>query len=135
MQPSSNNNNNKKTYPLTQERRAHLYQILNELDDEQLRSVLNTHAQNSSAPNKFQHYIRIQLFQQCLSLIDNYCTNELEQTLYSIRPNRFSSDYYQQQQQQQSLYFAQQTSQYNIQPNYRFPSSPAIAQQLRASKF
>jgi hypothetical protein len=129
MQPSSNTN---KTYPLTQERRAHLYQILNDFDEDQLRSILTNHSQDSSTPNQFQYFTLVQLFQQCLALIDNCYSTDLEQTLYAMRQKRFASDFYQQ---QQSYYFPQQTGQFNTQPNYRFSSpSSAITQQLRASK-
>jgi len=132
MQPSSIiNSSNKKNY-LTHEHRTRLAQILNDLDDDQLRLILTNHLQNSSLSHQFQHYTHLQLFQQCLIIIDNYYSTELEQTLHLMRQKHFPSDYYQQQL-NSPISFNQQSYHYN-QPNYRLPPSPAISQQLRASK-
>jgi hypothetical protein len=132
--PSSNN---KKTQR-KQDHRVHLYQILSELDNDQLRLVLNTHLQNPPTSNTFPHYSHAQLFQQCSVLIDNYYSTELEQTIYAIREKRFPPDYHSQQnfslslnQQQQPYYYAQ----LSVQPTYRFPPTSNISQQPRSSKF
>jgi hypothetical protein len=147
---ASNNN----TIRLSQEHRTRLYQIINELNDDQLRLFLTNHLQsisNTTLNNQFQHYSRTQLIQQSYILIDNYYSVDLEQTLYVMRQKRFPSDYQQtyrpqqqqQQQQQQnyptsynpqSYYYTQQAVQYNIQPNYRFPPPSNVSQQLRQSK-
>ena len=139
MQPPTitTSSNNKKTQH-KQDHRVHLYQILNELDNDQLRLVLNTHVQNPTTSNTFPHYSRAQLFQQCSVLIDNYYSTELEQAMYAIREKRFPPDYHPQQnfslslnQQQPQYYLAQQS----VQPNYRFPPTANISQQPRPSKF
>jgi len=132
--PSVINSTNTKNY-LTPEHCARLGQILHDLDDDQLRLILTNHLPNSSILHQLQHYTRIQLFQQCLILIENYYSIELEQTLYTMRQKRVPSDFYQQQQQQTnySPSFNQQSYHYT-QPNYRLSSSPAISQQLRTSK-
>ena len=138
INPSSTNKNF-----LTPEHRALLCQVLNQLDDDQLRLIVTNHLQNATIPHKFQHYSRLQLFQQCLILIDNYYSTELEQFLYALRQKRFPTDFYSQQQQQQqqqppqqtnsSSSFNQQSYPFN-QPNYHLTSSsPAISQQLRPS--
>ncbi len=144
---TSNNN----TIRLSQEHRTRLYQIINELNDEQLRLFLTNHLQsisNTTLNNQFQHHSRTQLIQQAYILIDNNYSVDLEQTLYGIRQKRFTSDYQQiyrsQQQQQQnfnpsynqqSYYYTPQPVQYNIQSNnYRFPSTSNVSQQFRQSK-
>jgi len=151
---TSNNN----TIRLSQEHRTRLYQIINELNDEQLRLFLTNHLQsisNTTLNNQFQHHSRTQLIQQAYILIDNNYSVDLEQTLYGIRQKRFTSDYQQpqqiyrsqqqqQQQQQQnyntsynqqSYYYNPQPVQYNIQSNnYRYPSTSNVSQQFRQSK-
>ena len=72
------------------------------------------------------------MFQQCVILIDNYYSTELEQTIHAMRQKHFPADYYQQQQQSFSIPFNQQGYRFNP-PNYRFPPAPAITQQLRSS--
>jgi hypothetical protein len=129
--PSVINSSNTKNY-LTPEHRARLGQLLNDLDDDQLQLVLTNHLPNSSLSHQFQHYTRVQLFQQCLVLIENYYSIELEQTLYTMRQKHFPSDFYQQQTNFPTS-FNQQSYHYT-QPNYRLSSSPAISQQLRTSK-
>ena len=150
---SSTSNNN--TIRLSQEHRSRLYTIVNELSDDQLRAFLTNHLQsisNTTLINQFQHHSRTQLVQQAYILIDNNYSVDLEQTLYAMRQKRFPSDYqpqqqriYQPQQQQQqqsygtsfnqqSYYYNPQTGQYNIQANYRFPTSSNVSQQYRQSK-
>lgn len=140
MQSSSIiNPTNNKNY-LTPEHRSRLCQILNELTDNQLRFILIYHLQSTSIQHQFQQYTRTQLYQQCIILIDNYYTLELDKTICTMKSNHYTSDFYQQPQQQQqqqqqtnfSSAYNQQTYHFN-QPNYRLPHSPAITQQLRTS--
>jgi hypothetical protein len=139
MQPTPvKNTSNNRNYPLTQEHRSRLYQILNDLDINHLHFLLATHLPNSPVLNKSQHYTHSQILQQCLILIDNYYSAELEQTLFNLTQKRIPSDLYhhyqQQQQQQQPHYYTQQPMQYSPPPNYRFTPTPTIPQQLRPSK-
>ncbi|UJR25614.1 hypothetical protein I4U23_006966 [Adineta vaga] len=152
MLTTSNNN----TIRLSQEHRTRLYQIINELNDDQLRSFLTNHLQSITTTllnNQFQHYSRTQLIQQSYILIDNYYSVDLEQTLYAMRQKRFPNEYrqtyratppppltqqqqnytasYNQQQQQQPYYYTQQPMQYNVQPNYRFHPPTNVSQPLR----
>jgi hypothetical protein len=144
------------TIRLSQEHRTRLYQIINELNDEQLRLFLTNHLQsisNTTLNNQFQHHSRTQLIQQAYILIDNNYSVDLEQTLYAMRQKRFPTDYQQQQQQiyqsqqqqqqqnystsynQQPYYYTPQAVQYNVQSNYRFPSPSNVSQQFRQSKY
>jgi hypothetical protein len=137
MQPTPvKNTSNNRNYPLTQEHRSRLYQILNDLNIDHLYFLLATHLPNTPVLNKSQHYTHSQILQQCLILIDNYYSPELEQTLFNLTQNRVPSDLYHhyQQQQRQPYFNTQQTMQYSPPPNYRFPPTPAISQQLRPSK-
>ncbi|UJR23301.1 hypothetical protein I4U23_026316 [Adineta vaga] len=128
---------NNRPYPLAQEHRTRLYQILCDLDNEQLQIFLSKHVQNSSLINQFT---REQLIQQSLIIIDNYYSADLEQTLLNLTQQRLSNEFYshfpQQQQQQQQrpspYFYSQQSGQYNPQSNYRFASSPTLSQQLRS---
>ncbi|CAF0809500.1 unnamed protein product [Rotaria sordida] len=148
MQSSSviNSSNNQNYFP-SQEDRTHIYQLLNELDNDQLRLILTKHLRNSSILNEIQHYTRTRLFQECFTLIENCYTSELEQTLLALRQKRCPPDFYQQQQQQQTqatfrasynqeqpAYYTHTTIQYSGQPNYRLPSSTAIPQHPRATR-
>lgn len=148
----SNNN----TIRLSQEHRTRLYQIINELNDDELRLFLTNHLQsisNTTLNNQFQHHSRTQLIQQAYILIDNSYSVDLEQTLYAIRQKRLTPDYQQQiyrsqqqnyntpynpqqqqQQQQPQSYYYTQTVPYNVQPNYRYPSASNNSQQFRQSK-
>jgi hypothetical protein len=147
MHPPLSTTSNNNTIRLSQEHRTRLYQVINELNDEQLRVFLTNHLQsisNSALNNQFQHYSRTQLIQQSYILIDNHYSIDLEQTLYGIRQKRFTSDY-----QPQQIYRAQQTypQSYNPQqyyypqqpiqqPNYLFPTpSSNVSPQLRSSNF
>jgi len=158
--PLTTSNNN--TIRLSQEHRTRLYQIINELTDDQIRLFLTNHLQsisNTTLNNQFQHHSRTQLIQQAYILIDNNYSIDLEQTLYAIRQKRFTSDYQQQQQQQQqqqiyrsqqqqqqqqqnyttpynqqTYYYTPQTVPYNLQSNYRYPSTSNVSQQYRQSK-
>jgi hypothetical protein len=153
--PLSTTTSSNNTIHLSQEHRTRLYQIINELTDDQLRLFLTNHLKsisNTTLNNQFQHYSRTQLVQQSYILIDSYYSIDLEQTLYTMRQKRFPADYQQQQQQQQQqiyrapqqnyptsynqqpYYYAQQTVPYNAQPNYRFPPPSNASQQLRQSK-
>ena len=135
---------------LSQEHRTRLYQLVNELTDEELRIFLTNQFQvipNSTLNDQFQHYSRTQLIQQAFILIDNSYSVDLEQTLYTLRQNRLSSTYRQeqlyrsQQQQQQpnypngfnpqAYYFNPQTVPFNIPSNYRCPPTA----QYRQSNF
>jgi hypothetical protein len=150
--PLSTTISNNNTIRLSQEHRARLYQILNELNDDQLRLFLTNHLQsisNTSLNNQFQHHSRTQLLQQSYILIDNNYSVDMEQALYGMRQKQYSTNYqqehlYRTQQQnyntgynQQAYYFTPQTTQYNGQPNYRYSapstSSSNIAQQFRQS--
>jgi hypothetical protein len=153
MHPPLATTSNNNTIRLSQEHRTRLYQIVNELNDDQLRLFLTNHLQsisNTALNNQFQHYSRTQLIQQSYILIDSYYSTDLEQSLYAMRQKRFPTDYQQQQiyrpqQQQQNYatsynqqpyYYTQQTIPCNIQPTYRFPAPPSnVSQQLRSSKF
>lgn len=148
----SNNN----TIRLSHEHRTRLYQIINELTDEQIRLFLTNHLQsisNTTLNNQFQHHSRTQLIQQACILVDSNYSVDLEQTLYAIRQKRLQPDYQQQihrsqqqqnynplfnqqqqQQQQQSYYYTPQPVSYNVQPNYRYPTTSNVSQQYRQSK-
>jgi hypothetical protein len=137
MQPSTAiNSTNNKTY-LTPEHRTRLGQAFNDLDDDQLRGLLTNYLSDSPIVHQLQHFTRKQLFEQCVHLIDNHYSTELEQSIYVMRRKHFPSEFYQLQQQQQQQNFPrsfnQQSYSFNA-PNYRFPPSPAISQQLRSSK-
>ncbi len=152
MHPPLTTTSNNNTIRLSQEHRTRLYQIVNELTDDELRLFMTNHLQsisNTTLNNQFQHHSRTQLIQQAYILIDNNYSVDLEQTLYTMRQKRFPSNYpqqqiygaQQQQQQnyntpynQQAYYYNPQAAQYNMQSNYRFPSSTNVSQQYRQSK-
>lgn len=131
---------------LSQEHRSRLYQLVNELTDDEIRLFLMKHFQtisNSTLNNQFQHHSRTQLIQQAYILIDNNYSVDLEQSLYTLKQNRLNTNYRQeqlyrsQQQQQQNFtngynqqgyYFNPQAAQYNMQPNYRFQTTPQYRQ-------
>ncbi|CAF5086728.1 unnamed protein product, partial [Rotaria magnacalcarata] len=133
--PSNNQNN-----LLAQEDLTRIYQLLNDLDSDQLRLVLTKYLRNPSLSNGVQNYTRAQLFQECCSLMNNCYTVELEQTLHALRQQRYSSDYFQQQivpsfrtpfYQDQTRSFTHTAMQYNEQPNFLISASPAVVQHLR----
>jgi hypothetical protein len=132
--PTVTNSTNTKIY-LTPEHRTRLGQVFNDLDDDQLRALLTSYLPDLSITHQFQHFTRKQLFDQCVHLIDNYYSTELEQTIYVMRRKHFPSEYYQPSQQQNfSGPFNQQPPYSYNPPSYRFPSAPTISQQLRSSK-
>ena len=147
MQPPSMANSNHPSPHLSPEHRGRLCQVLNELDDDHLRLILTNYLTNSTNTHQFQHYTRLQLFQQCLILIDNGYSTDLEQTIHAMRQKHFSPDYYRHpplpppppQQQQQSANFPMsmnsQPYRYNT-SNYHFPTPPqtvTLSPQLRPS--
>ncbi|CAF3421462.1 unnamed protein product [Rotaria sp. Silwood1] len=144
MQSSSSiiNSSINQSYGLSQEERTRIYQLLNELDNDQLRLILTKHLRAPSILNELQHYARTRLFQECFTLIDNCYSSELEQTLLAVRQKRFPPDFYQQQQtqsnfrtpynQEQPAYYTHTTIQYGGQPNYRLSSPAIIPQHIRA---
>ncbi|CAF2039866.1 unnamed protein product [Rotaria magnacalcarata] len=136
--PSNNQNN-----LLAQEDLTRIYQLLNDLDSDQLRLVLTKYLRNPSLSNGVQNYTRAQLFQECCSLMNNCYTVELEQTLHALRQQRYSSDYFQQQivpsfrtpfYQDQTRSFTHTAMQYNEQPNFLISASPAVVQHLRLNR-
>lgn len=129
--PTAVNSTNNKAY-ITPEHRTRLGQAFNDLDDDQLRGLLTNYLPDSSIAHQSQHFTRKQLFEQCVHLIDNYYSTDLEQTIYIMRRKHVPSDFYLPQQSNFPMSFNQQSYPYNP-PNYRFSSSPAITQQLRSS--
>jgi hypothetical protein len=153
--PVANNSSNTNTIHLSQEHRTRLYQLVNELNDDQIRSFLMNQLPSISSTHSndpFQFHSRTQLIQQAYGFIGNCYSTDLENTLYSLSQNRFAVDYrqeqyqchHQQQQppQQQQMYrpsqqtyaasynpqpyyYGQQPVQYNIAPNYRFQVAAA----------
>ena len=146
--PLTNNSSNTNTIHLSQEHRTRLYQLVNELNDDQLRLLLMTQLSSGSsnpANNPFQFHSRTQLIQQAYGLIDHCYSTDLEHALRTLSQKRFAIDYRQEQYQQQQMYrppqqtyatpynpqtyyYGQQPVQYNIAPNYRFPVAAAQAQ-------
>ena len=151
--PLANNSSNTNTVHLSQEHRTRLYQLVNELNDDQLRVFLTTQlpsVSNTHSNNPFQFHSRTQLIQQAYVFIDNCYSTDLEHALHTLSQKRFAIDYrqeqYQHQQQQQPpqqqqqmyrppqqnyaasfnpqpYYYGQQPPQYNTAPNYRFPAA------------
>lgn len=144
MQSSSHvNSSSNKTYVLAQEDRARLFQILNELDNDQLRLIITKYSCRPVLLNDLQQYSRTQLFNECFILFDSCYSAELEQTLLGMRQKHVPVEFYQSHpqanfitpfNQQQLSFYASPTIQYNATPNFRVSSSPAIVQHLRASE-
>jgi len=130
MQPQSISNS---SVYVSRNNHTRLFHLLKELTDDQLRYILNKHVQRSVAPHRFQHYSRVELFDQCLSLISATNSNEIEQTLYALRQT--PTDYQAQINSinQQNLRLSNNNNNTTTNSaNYRFPGhSPAISQQLR----
>ncbi|CAF3169818.1 unnamed protein product [Rotaria socialis] len=134
---------NNQIYILSEEDRTRIYQLLNDLDSDQLRLLLTKHLQNPSLSNDMQNYTHAQLFQECFSLVNNSYTVELGQTLHALRQQRYSSDYFQQQSvpnfrtpfnQDQTRFFTHTAMQHNGRPNIIVSASPVMVQHLRMNR-